>query len=67
MKVLLVYPVIDCPAGVSHGLASISAVLKSRGHETRLVHVNEHLWPIPPTTRSSRPWRAGGRGSSASR
>jgi len=47
MKVLLIYPSIDCPAGVSHGLASISAVLKSRGHETRLIHINENLWPIP--------------------
>jgi len=47
MKVLFIYPSIDCPAGVSHGLASISALLKTRGHQTRLVHVNENLWPIP--------------------
>jgi anaerobic magnesium-protoporphyrin IX monomethyl ester cyclase len=47
MKVLLIYPSIDCPPGMSHGLASISAVLKSRGHETRLIQVNESLWPIP--------------------
>ncbi len=47
MKVLLIYPSIDCPPGVSHGLASISAVLKNNGHQTRLVHINENLWPIP--------------------
>lgn len=47
MRVLFVYPSIDCPAGVNHGLASLSAVLKQAGHETSLIHVNEHLWPIP--------------------
>ncbi len=47
MKVLFVYPSIDCPPGVSHGIASLSAVLKRAGHETSLVHVCEHLWPIP--------------------
>ena len=47
MRVLLIYPSIDCPAGVQHGLASISAVLKLNGHETRLIHINENLWPIP--------------------
>src|SRR2546422_1800932 len=47
MKVLFIYPSIDCPAGVSHGIAALSAVLKSRGHETRLVQINENLWPIP--------------------
>lgn len=47
MKVLFVYPSIDCPPGVSHGIASLSAVLKAAGHDTRLVHVCEHLWPIP--------------------
>jgi anaerobic magnesium-protoporphyrin IX monomethyl ester cyclase len=47
MKVLLIYPSIDCPPVIHHGLASLSAVLKSRGHETRLIHINESLWPIP--------------------
>jgi hypothetical protein len=47
MRVLFVYPSIDCPAGVSHGIASLSAVLKCGGHETKLIHVCEHLWPIP--------------------
>ncbi len=47
MKVLLVYPILDCPPGISHGLAAISGVLKSRGHEPRLVHVTEHLPPVP--------------------
>ncbi len=47
MKVLFIYPSIDCPAGVSHGIASLSAVLKRAGHETSLIHVCEHLWPLP--------------------
>ena len=47
MKVLFVYPSIDCPAGINHGLAAISGVLKSRGHETKLIHVCDQLWPIP--------------------
>jgi radical SAM superfamily enzyme YgiQ (UPF0313 family) len=50
MRVLFIYPSIDCPAGVSHGIASLSAVLKRAGHETKLVHVCEHLWPIPANT-----------------
>jgi anaerobic magnesium-protoporphyrin IX monomethyl ester cyclase len=47
MKVLLIYPSIDCPPGINHGLAAISGVLKSRGHDTKLLHVCEKLWPIP--------------------
>jgi len=47
MKVLFIYPSIDCPAGVSHGIASLSSVLKKAGHQTALIHVNESLWPIP--------------------
>ncbi len=47
MRVLFVYPSIDCPAGINHGLAAISGVLKAAGHETRLLHVCEKLWPLP--------------------
>jgi len=47
MRVLFIYPSLDCPAGVNHGLASLSAVLKRAGHETSLIHVNENLWPVP--------------------
>ncbi len=47
MRVLFVYPSIDCPAGINHGLAAISGVLKAAGHETKLLHVCEKLWPIP--------------------
>ena len=47
MRVLLVYPNIDCPLGVNHGLAAISGVLKAAGHETKLIHVNEKLFDVP--------------------
>lgn len=47
MRVLFIYPSIDCPPGINHGLAAISGVLKSKGHETKLIHVCEKLWPIP--------------------
>ncbi|MBX3471995.1 MAG: B12-binding domain-containing radical SAM protein [Planctomycetes bacterium] len=47
MRVLLVYPNLDSPVGVNHGLSIISGVLKAAGHETRLVHVNEKLFDVP--------------------
>lgn len=47
MRVLLVYPNIDCPIGVNHGLSMISGVLKAAGHETKLIHVNEKLFDVP--------------------
>ncbi|RMG12396.1 MAG: radical SAM protein [Planctomycetota bacterium] len=47
MRVLLVYPNLDSPVGVNHGLAVISAVLRAGGHETRLVHANEKLFAVP--------------------
>jgi radical SAM superfamily enzyme YgiQ (UPF0313 family) len=49
MRVLFIYPSIDCPAGINDGLASMSGFLKARGHETSLIHVCEHLWEIPTT------------------
>ncbi|HGY91145.1 MAG TPA: B12-binding domain-containing radical SAM protein [Planctomycetes bacterium] len=47
MKVLLIYPSIDCPPGINHGLAAISGVLEAKGHTTRLFQVCEKLWPLP--------------------
>ena len=47
MRVLFVYPSIDTPVGFNHGLAAMSGILKAAGHETRLIHVNEGLGPIP--------------------
>ena len=43
MRVLLVYPNLNCQIGFNYGLAHISAVLKKHGHETRLLNVNEKL------------------------
>lgn len=47
MRVLLIYPNLDCPIGVNHGLSMISGVLRAAGHETRLIHVNDKLWDVP--------------------
>ncbi|MGQ0613227.1 MAG: B12-binding domain-containing radical SAM protein [Planctomycetaceae bacterium] len=49
MRVLFVYPNIDCPPGINHGLAAMSGVLKSRGHAVDLVHVCDNLWELPTT------------------
>src|SRR5689334_10659919 len=47
MRVLFVYPNLYTQMGFNHGLATLSAVLKERGHETRLVNLNENLPPVP--------------------
>ena len=47
MRVLFVYPNLYTQMGFNHGLASLSAVLKAEGHETRLVNLNENLPPVP--------------------
>jgi len=47
MRVLFVYPNLYTQMGFNHGLASLSAVLKAAGHETRLVNLNENLPPVP--------------------
>lgn len=47
MHVLFVYPNLYTQMGFNHGLASLSAVLKEGGHETRLVNLNENLPPVP--------------------
>ena len=47
MRVLFVYPNLYTQMGLGHGLASLSAVLREAGHETRLVNLNENLPPVP--------------------
>lgn len=47
MRVLFVYPNLYTQMGFNHGLASLSARLRSAGHETRLVNLNENLPPVP--------------------
>ena len=47
MRVLFVYPNLYTQMGFNHGLASLSAVLRAAGHETRLVNLNENLPPVP--------------------
>ena len=38
MKILLVYPnIVESPKDISHGLATISSVLKSKGHKLELI------------------------------
>ncbi|MFO0984234.1 MAG: cobalamin-dependent protein, partial [Planctomycetota bacterium] len=49
MRVLFIYPSIDCPPGTNHGLACMSGVLKQAGHEVKLIHVCDQLWPIQTT------------------
>lgn len=49
MRVLFVYPNIDCPPGINHGIAAMSGVLKHRGHEVGLIHVCDNLWELPTT------------------
>ena len=46
MRILFVYPNLYTQMGFNHGLASLSAVLKQAGHETRLVNLNENLPPV---------------------
>jgi len=47
MKVLFVYPNINAQVGFNYGLAFISSLLRSRGHETRLINLNEKLGSVP--------------------
>lgn len=46
MRVLFIYPNLYTQMGFNHGLATLSAVLKEAGHETRLVNLNENLPPV---------------------
>ena len=47
MRVLFIYPMIDSPPGVNHGVVALSGVLKHGGHETKLIYANEQLGPLP--------------------
>lgn len=47
MRVLFIYPMIDSPPGVNHGLVALSGVLKHAGHATRMVYANEQLGALP--------------------
>jgi radical SAM superfamily enzyme YgiQ (UPF0313 family) len=47
MRVLFLYPNLYTQMGLSHGLASLSAVLKRAGHETGLINLNQNLPPVP--------------------
>jgi radical SAM superfamily enzyme YgiQ (UPF0313 family) len=62
MRVLFVYPNLYTQMGFNHGLASLSACLKARGHETKLVNLNENLPPVPSPgdlAREVERWRPG--------
>lgn len=62
MRVLFVYPNLYTQMGFNHGLASLSAVLKEAGHETRLLNLNENLPPVPSreeVLQTIREWRPG--------
>ncbi|OGV78523.1 MAG: hypothetical protein A3K19_18015 [Lentisphaerae bacterium RIFOXYB12_FULL_65_16] len=47
MKILFIYPNAESQLGFSYGLAHLSAVLKTRGHDVELLHVCEKLAPLP--------------------
>ena len=62
MRVLFVYPNLYTQMGFNHRLASLSAVLKQAGHQTRLVNLNENLPPVPSDDEivaRVREWRPG--------
>ncbi len=62
MRILFVYPNLYTQMGFNHGLASLSAVLKHAGHETRLVNLNENLPPVATDEdlyAEARAWGAG--------
>jgi anaerobic magnesium-protoporphyrin IX monomethyl ester cyclase len=47
VRVLFIYPNIDCPPGANHGLVAISGVLKAGGHETRMIYACDAIEPVP--------------------
>ncbi len=68
MRVLFIYPNLDCQIGFNYGVASLSAVLKKAGHETSLININEKLGPVPSAdeiVRRIESWRPGLVGFSA--
>ena len=47
MRVLFIFPNLNTVEGFNHGVADLSGGLKARGHETRLLNINEHLYELP--------------------
>jgi anaerobic magnesium-protoporphyrin IX monomethyl ester cyclase len=47
LRILFIYPNIDAQIGFNYGIASLSAVLRKKGHETGLLNLNEALAPVP--------------------
>jgi anaerobic magnesium-protoporphyrin IX monomethyl ester cyclase len=43
MRVLFIYPNLNAQIGFNYGIAFLSGVLKSRGHQTKLLNINEQL------------------------
>lgn len=39
MKVQFIFPNYDCPIGISIGVSYLSAILKERGYETKIIHI----------------------------
>ena len=46
-KVFFIYPNLNAQEGFNHGIAALSGALKAAGVETELLHLNEHLYPVP--------------------
>ena len=47
MKVLFIFPNLNTVEGFNHGVSDLSGGLKARGHETKLLNINEHLYDLP--------------------
>ena len=47
MRVLFIYPNLNAEEGFNHGIACLSGCLKSRGHVTSLININEALYDVP--------------------
>ena len=43
MRILFIYPNLNAQIGFNYGVAFLSGVLKSRGHTTGLLNINEKL------------------------
>ncbi|MBN2467768.1 MAG: B12-binding domain-containing radical SAM protein [Deltaproteobacteria bacterium] len=43
MRILFIYPSINAQVGFNYGVAFLAGMLKSRGHETALITINEKL------------------------
>jgi len=43
MRVLFIYPNLNAQIGFNYGIAFLSGVLKARGHQTKLLNINEQL------------------------